>query len=723
MSLTRNKRKRPENDVTAMAPASRRRSRDSRATADPSVSQDLGCSSNPSTIALTTDAESKTENISCDKDTTKTSQLVPDPETADPGTGSIDEGTTPRVPLHVSSGGDDAPNTSAENPDPDATDRTLKIRDLIAHRSLLLSRIRLCRSAADKRLVDTKAAAQTMGSTSGGPLREMTDDEEIESYREMSRLASQAAKRARGDGEAQAEKRTSLSLRRGSGVGKRMNAALSSLAPGTSSHIAGNSSPVSIQGPVATDGANFLKSTTVSGPPSMAPSEQLIPGQITGASQPSNVPKSAKAVTQRQSSFGGSDGKQIRPSAGKAFKSNTATIPRTSSVTKVDQVPTSTRPGHLVPSAPPRTQQPKPIFTKGVMLRQERDRIQAKLAELMERQSMATGVSVRESEASSNTHPAMSRCSSMEIPPKVELPKRRKTHWDRLLQEMSWLATDFIEERKWKMSSARAVSHSIISSGISVGKINATLQKSRIVAVPSKIDTKGTVNASIIQSTIPPEQSNDSCRVPDDDKKYPRPSSEDNKMAKKAARLASSMISELVVAVHKAGAMGSTDEFHAEALDRYTKVRDKLFNDTIPTSKPPLGQIMDTIDEGNSVRGTVQVHKEDMSKGDDFEDYSGEVTFSDISRRINDLGTVHGRHNKFSFKELATAVVGKKLKPSSDQKAMIEFVDGVWNNSSAGAMLTGIPTSGKTVATCCVLWKNRTHGPQLIICPPASMVS
>ena len=41
--------------------------------------------------------------------------------------------------------------------------------------------------------------------------------------------------------------------------------------------------------------------------------------------------------------------------------------------------------------------------------------------------------------------------------PKVQEPPRVKTHWDYLLEEMQWLATDFANEKKWKINAARKV--------------------------------------------------------------------------------------------------------------------------------------------------------------------------------------------------------------------------------------------------------------------------
>ncbi len=42
--------------------------------------------------------------------------------------------------------------------------------------------------------------------------------------------------------------------------------------------------------------------------------------------------------------------------------------------------------------------------------------------------------------------------------PKVHEPPRKKAHWDYLIEEMQWLATDFSQERRWKRNMARKVS-------------------------------------------------------------------------------------------------------------------------------------------------------------------------------------------------------------------------------------------------------------------------
>ncbi|KVH99967.1 HAS subgroup, partial [Cynara cardunculus var. scolymus] len=40
-------------------------------------------------------------------------------------------------------------------------------------------------------------------------------------------------------------------------------------------------------------------------------------------------------------------------------------------------------------------------------------------------------------------------------PPKE--PRRPRTHWDHLLEEMVWLSKDFESERKWKLALAKKI--------------------------------------------------------------------------------------------------------------------------------------------------------------------------------------------------------------------------------------------------------------------------
>lgn len=54
--------------------------------------------------------------------------------------------------------------------------------------------------------------------------------------------------------------------------------------------------------------------------------------------------------------------------------------------------------------------------------------------------------------------------------PRVQEPPRQKAHWDYLLEEMTWLAADFVQERKWKKAAARKVWDRVVGTCLFVMK-------------------------------------------------------------------------------------------------------------------------------------------------------------------------------------------------------------------------------------------------------------
>jgi hypothetical protein len=109
--------------------------------------------------------------------------------------------------------------------------RREQIQEVLSHRKLLLLRIRQSKSAAELRL--KKPSKRTIASI----LVEHEGDtgkSEADAYKELTKIAVQLAKKQREEEKQPAEKRVSVSLRRGASVGKRMNAALSVLNPGPS---------------------------------------------------------------------------------------------------------------------------------------------------------------------------------------------------------------------------------------------------------------------------------------------------------------------------------------------------------------------------------------------------------------------------------------------------------------------------------------------------------
>jgi uncharacterized surface protein with fasciclin (FAS1) repeats len=50
--------------------------------------------------------------------------------------------------------------------------------------------------------------------------------------------------------------------------------------------------------------------------------------------------------------------------------------------------------------------------------------------------------------------------------PSFPEPSRNKTHWDHLLEEMKWLAGDFVRERKFRMKLAKKAAHAVARSNL-----------------------------------------------------------------------------------------------------------------------------------------------------------------------------------------------------------------------------------------------------------------
>ncbi|GJN18576.1 hypothetical protein PR202_gb05748 [Eleusine coracana subsp. coracana] len=60
--------------------------------------------------------------------------------------------------------------------------------------------------------------------------------------------------------------------------------------------------------------------------------------------------------------------------------------------------------------------------------------------------------------------------------------KKRKSHWDFVLEEMTWMATDFMQERLWKSAAAAEMSHCISSTGRAAFEEASIQRKQKSVA-------------------------------------------------------------------------------------------------------------------------------------------------------------------------------------------------------------------------------------------------
>lgn len=715
---------------------------------------------------------------------------------ADAGSSSTDtqDGiSSRRQALHIS-----IEETSHTEPPGGDNDRASRIRDLISHRSILLERVRTCKDSAEIRLRDLSSRSQG---------KRLSDEEEIAAFRTMTKEASLSVKRNRGEGEGNGEKRTSFSLRRGSSVGKRMNAALSSLVPSSNLSSAAISDGQASQSVLNNTNSQSLvaqsKNQTAAAAASMqqkAASLPIAPGTsaliptssvTTGLSQSQLLPghsKLKKASSQYDVPRGRPTSSKVPKVATSAPSGVASSIPLPTSLPRPDlgTYPSQARgPSRGLPSSRLGAQPTKVKFPEAISLRRKREQIQSKLCALLERQeqtrvdrvvasNLSSGIKTTTSpqtrihgteEASkgkttiaASTAPVSSEAvalskqvdtkklvraeAGMEIHPTLALPQRRRTHWDAVLLEMSWLATDFTEERKWKMSTARAIASEISSSkrvfgrmassakvtkstldpkGASGGTNNMgdvssyTVEKEQLLRISGNLSEKQDgVSTSKLSSGSKAANGRAACG-------YVIPHIDDRKESENRGRMMSSMISELNVAIRSGALAEVTNKYHEEALANYYTTRKRILAQGGPFTTGPTACDGSGEDLASAERDQQKVRITDDHQDDNFQD----STIESITEAIDRLHRIVNTRHKVSAKEYSNALrSSQKINLSASQRDSLEFVEKLWSaKPSCGAAILGAPISGKTFVTATILWKQRGKGPQILICPPRSVVS
>jgi hypothetical protein len=631
----------------------------------------------------------------------------------------------PQVPK--SSPTDTEESATAANPSISGESRESRIRGLLTHRKLLLKRVRQSRKAARG-----EHGAVPGSKPSATAETEMTDEQEIASFSGMTReVVSLARKQARLDTEVPgAAKRTSVSLRRGSGVGKRMNAALSSLVPGREGGVASSS--------VDEVPSQSLQSVTKApvAPRALAPPIGSIPpppvvSRMTGTTLPGLQHSALKAPPST--------------AAGRPFSQKTSTGPRGMSSSAASAL-SSKPPLHTGLGAsglpPNRLAQPSVVCPEAATLRERRQHIRSKLLSIMnERQNQTQKTSRRDSSGTSGDNDALSSPISSSSTSKPSertamirgcgrpphLPGRRKTHWDYLLEEMRWTATDFIEERKWKASTARTIGKAILSP-----KETLVLQQTRASDVlrtdlahapksnGSSDEEMDDTSASETKTGKATEGNQIECRP------YVDVSSEHDESTRKAARIISNMISELSASIIDAGAFAQSDDGYRKALERHRQVRKQLEGDgatsnameTVSTKTEPIG------DDPVSKKIAFEKHQAELSLDKEGDSSEREKLFQGISDHVENLiDKIKKNGAKPKNQATSAKMPGLQVSLSTAQAKTMDSIEDYWTRLEAGAVLSGPFAGGKTIVACTILWKHRSRGPQLLVCSPASMVS
>lgn len=685
--------------------------------------------------------------------------------------------------------------TNANNGD----SRESKLQAMITHRKVLLERVKSGRSAARSRIVDVaRREAQSASKTkqliaaSGGDpskgnnntagLSEKARDEaEVAAFKKLSKSALQAAKKQRAENNnnnnntdgtsGPGDKRSSVSLRKGASVGKNMKAALSSLIPGGAVSSAVPLAAASFAGQPLHIGAAAGEKTAALLPTQRTTAVPRIPGQLplpTKKQKSGQIQPHAAATKQPRE-----PGAMAVDSMPKVARTNTQKNMKTASNATMARGISSSAPSasslplHAGLSAPGlpsnRLVGPPPVICpEAQVLRDRKKAIRSKLLEHLKEQqkrmtraedsgsqSTTTEDSTKSVAAASSSIMSLSLKSGPEQP--SHLPSRRKTHWDNLLGEMKWLATDFLEERKWKVSAARTLGSALKTSG-------AKAMKHRIEEATTASSTaSSTTPMEVDTETVPPKHDTDSeskktKKAPaqsvtskkaasavekkpsklSDSGLYSKPTTDDTNASRKVARIISNMAHELGCATVEASALSKFDESHKQALDRHISARKGIEqdeNDGTTVATTSLGESSKDEDKMNVDKGDSAAETGDANAktGDVSKDKAG--SYQRISKAVDALfenspnknsrkGTKRGKTNSSGKGEWGHVSL------TSWQQETMEFLEKKWGNSNGpGTILAGPRASGKTVAVCALLWKRRANGPQLLLCSPYRVVS
>ena len=307
------------------------------------------------------------------------------------------------------------------------------------------------------------------------------------------------------------------------------------------------------------------------------------------------------------------------------------------------------------------------------------------------------------------------------------LPERRKTQWDYVLEEMRWLSTDFVEERKWKVASARAISTAVSSQAAS--KRRSPKRKQGLRSPPPSsdrekppppsqpMDGSSQVEAGKEARPIVTEQlesmgtQDSSCAVitPEaeiDIKTYEDPTEEEVEQCRRVSTLLSTVVQAQWDSIAKDG-----DSLRSQSKVAFSSLR---FLRSMSGTK------------GNISNKEEPMNVLDEVMTDDLDSLQRQLSYDEILRHLlsileavsktkSNLKNVENENgNEFNFE------------PCNSQRKGIQFVESLWSNESnlsSGVVLKGSYGCGKTVLTALIARRRLNAGPQLVLCSSASVVS
>jgi HSA len=665
----------------------------------------------------------------------------PQPELGDEGESSMEVEDVPHPPLQDQVDTEGGQLSAAETIGPS------NLAELLSHRKALLRRVRQGRTAAQGRL--------DLLYKQDPSRKDESKDDEIDRFRELSRIATSLARKqqVQGDSAASTEKRTSVSLRRGSSVGKRMNAALSHLSGSQSasySEGAGHVQATSVRASAGVQTAATTDSTDAMPPPTVpnAASTTTPRAQSLGRPPKSDIPQRSYLLSQQDTSSGSHHGARLTGQKSSTVVSGTAvsrasfsSLPKGSGR---DGKQGSIAAQQALPNGLPGRATKQPSSKNSVVcpetkaLRERKMKLEESLSHLFRKRISKDSLGLESAAMSpsstlpspsgvsmASTGTSLQRGSHREVPPnqlrkvirgpQPAIPSyssatvlRRKTHWDYLLEEMRWMATDFVEERKWKRCASQNISSAVVRNVHRSASL-PTKPTSVVVADASERtrktgDTLGSVGGSSRETTR--LASTKSTIL------YTEPCLEDITKAKEIASMVSFMIiglsaCPLSMRVEQVTSCNSLGTAIGRASDELQNTQDP--NDPNPMDESPK--------RSSSVSGD-----ECTTLAPSFREQDASLRETQLQILSDYVESIVSKVDPSKKPKHTASATDAPFTASPGQLAAVACIEDLWLRVSAGAILGGPANSGKTVISCSFLWKFRSEGPQLVICSPLSMV-
>lgn len=620
-----------------------------------------------------------------------------------------------------------------------------KIMGILLHRRMLLERVRLCKKASENRLqlyedvcvskenVDLSSQNAAIGTDDfvvvSRKRKFATKDEEIKSYRDLCDHAMTFTVKKEPVVKAPvAPTPRAISLRTGSGVGNKMKAAVATLTTNTG-WVSDSSTNSNLNPNIALDvhGADSKQMTmAVSNGPlhlnGATSSFQALPDAPPSSAIPTMNAKNLGKQLKKKTSF---------LTKKKIIKTPGAVVSATDIASNSSINLQQGNKGERGTPIGKETIHTKALCPEAERLRKKRKSIISKLDSIVQSaynsartqndSSRLVNKSVMQhSQMTSEDNPycpgtrlTWSSFVEMNKAP-VVLPTRQKSQWDYVMEEMRWLATDFVEERKWKVAGCKAISSAIKkhhnqAENIVLSKVKAS-QTPKPSPTPSvRDDATNKKDEKLVD--IEQQEENESESVDEhsvsaltrvSNIEFVDPSEDDIAMAQSISASIGQLIKsnwDKTIAI-----AGNND---VENLDELSRVR---YNDAISVSN----------DSDDAVFNTSPRERRQNS-------------FAEINEMLDRCcNTIEKLRLNLSdgFNKLRVEVDKSTTETSiellDNQLKMIQFIEQLWEQQEdshlSGCVVAGPVGCGKTVTTGTLLWRRRELGPQLLLSPTASMV-